>query len=143
MLDVIITWSGWLVAVGMGIWKVADTLRNRPAIKFFIGLSEDENLVNLTVINTGRQPVNLIRAGLQYSDGSSFDFPHGLTPNLGWFYNMQPKLNPLSLKYIKEFINEIDADAPIFVKFIYVTAENGDRYRVKIPSHIRDALQVQ
>lgn len=140
MLDEIIKWSGWLVAIGMVIWKVVDTLRNRPAIKFFIGMSEAENLVYLTVINGGRRPVNLIKAGLQYSDGSRFDFPHSLNVNLGWFYNMQPKINPLSLKRMKEFISEIDADAPIMVKFIYVTAENGDRYRIKIPSHIRDAL---
>ena len=140
MLDEIIKWSGWLVALGMVIWKVADTLRNRPAIKFFIGMSEAENLLYLTVINVGRRPVNLIRAGLQYSDRSSFDFPHSLDVHFGWYYNMQPKINRLSLKHLKEFISEIDADAPIMVKFIYVTAENGDKYRVKIPSDIRDAL---
>ena len=140
MLNEIITWSGWFAAISMGIWKVVDALRNRPAIKFFIGISEAEKLLYLTVINAGRRPVNLIRAGLQYSDGSCFDFPHSLNVNLGWFYNMQPKINPLRLKHIKELINEIDADAPIVVKFIYVTAENGDRYRVKISSHMRDAL---
>jgi hypothetical protein len=138
MWDEIITWSGWLVAVGMGIWKIVETLRNRPAIKFFVGLSRDENLVNLTVVNAGRRPVNLIEAGLQYSDGCRFDFPNYLNVHLGWFYNMQPKFNHLSLKHIKEFVSEIGA--PTMAKFIYFTAENGDSYRVKIPSYIRDQL---
>lgn len=140
MLDVIITWSGWLVAIGMVIWKVVETLRNRPAIKFSIGMSEAENLLYFIVVNEGRRPMNLISAGLQYSDGCSFDFPSRLNVHLGWFYNRQPRIIRLSLKHIKDLINEIDADAPIVVKFIYVTNENGDRYRAKIASPIRDKL---
>jgi len=140
-LDEIIIWSGWIVAVGMGIWKIVETLRNRPAIKAFIGLSENKRLIKLTVINVGHRPVNLIRAGLQYADGYNFDFPPIVNISLGWFYNMQPRSNSLILKQIKYFLNELsEQGAPTKVKFIYFTDESGHRYRVKLPSHIRDAL---
>jgi hypothetical protein len=139
MLDVIIEWSGWLVAIGMVIWKVVETLRNRPAIRFFVGLSETEDWLKLTVVNRGRRPVNLIEAGLQYPNGYRFDFPNTLNVQLGWFYTKQPKFNQLSLENIKEFISEIGA--PTVAKFIYFTAENGDNYKVKIPNDIRDKLK--
>jgi len=141
MLCGILTWTGWGIAVCMLIWKVVDTLRNRPVIKVFIGLSENKRLMNLTVINVGRRPVNLIKAGLQYADGYNFDFPPIVNISLGWFYNMQPRSNSLILKQIRYFLNElIKEGAPTKVKFIYFTDESGRRYRVKLTNHIRDAL---
>jgi len=90
MLDEIIKWTGWFIAVAMTVWKIVETLRNRPKIKFFIGLSKEENQINLTVMNIGRRPINLIGSGLQFPDGFCYSFPHNLPQALdiyyGWLY---------------------------------------------------------
>jgi hypothetical protein len=138
MWDEIIKWSGWGLAIGMVVWRVVDAVRNRTKVKFFVGVSKDKNTLNFVVINTGRRPVNLIRAGLQYPDGTDFDFPPGWDIQLGQLYNMQMKFNSLSLEHIKESIRELDA--PFMVNFIYVTDERGHRHRVKIPSNVKDEL---
>jgi len=105
-------------------------------------MSKDEHenggMVNLTVINVGRRPVNLIRAGFQYQDGMTFQFPSSWQIQPNWLYNMQTQMFHLPLKQLKEFINK--HEAPVRVKFIYFTSESGDPYKIKIPSGIIQAL---
>jgi len=55
---------------------------------------------------------------------------------------MQTKINKLDSLFIKEIIKKLVKDgmrqrAP---KFMFYIAENGDKYRVKIPSDIKNEL---
>lgn len=135
-------WSGWLVAVAMAIWAVARFIRNRTRIKFFIGLSIEEGIINHTVINIGHSPIILTKLELKFPDGYYCSIPQGSEIFYGKLDYMKPKLNHLNVQAIKTLIKELvdkgmNQAAP---NYIYYVSDKGNEYKVKIPDKIRAEL---
>ena len=139
MLDEIIKWTGWFIAVVMIIWKIVDTLRNRTRIKFFIGLSVEEGIINHTVINIGHNPVILNKLKLKFPDGYYCDIPQESDIFYGKLDYMQPKTNRLNVNAIKTLIKELVDKGmnQVAPKYIYYVSDKGKEFKVKIPNKIR------
>ena len=141
-MDEIIKWSGWLLAVGMVIWKIVDVVRNRTIIKFFVGISVREGIINHTVINVGRNPVILNKLELEFPDGYCVPIPQDSGVFYGKLGYMEPKINRLNIHAIKALIQKLVGDGMKCVapKFVYYVNDKGNKYKVKIPAHIKAEL---
>ena len=132
-------WSGWFVTVAIGIWELVRFIKNRTRIKFFIGLSKEEGIINHSVINIGHSPVKVIRLELKFPDGYYCDTPQETDIYFGTLDYMQPKINRLKLDEIKQMLQKLISDGmkPAAPKYIRYISDRGHEYKVKIPENIR------
>jgi len=142
MWDEIIKWTGWIIALILFVCEIARFIRNRTRIKFFIGLSAKEGIINLTVINIGHSPVNLNKLELKFPDGYYCSIPQGSDIFYGKLDYMQPKINRLNVKAIKTLIQELvdEGMSRVAPKYIRYVNDKGNDYKVKIPDQIRTEL---
>lgn len=141
-MDKIILWSGWIVALIMFAGEITRFIRNRTRIKFFIGLSIEEGIINHTVINIGHSPIILTKLELKFPDGYYCSIPQESEIFYGKLDYMKPKLNRLNVQAIKTLIKKLvdegmNQAAP---NYIYYVSDKGNKYKVKIPNKIRAEL---
>ncbi len=137
ILNALITWTGWIAAIGVGIWEIVKVCRNRIAIKLdVILLSNSGQWVYITITNVGRRPVNFIRAGFQYSNGDSEDFPATWNIAPGWVYKTQPRGTGLSINAIKQLVKSRSEK----MESVYFIDEQGRPYETKIPDSVKQLV---
>jgi hypothetical protein len=135
-----ITLSGWVIAIGMASWKVGETFFSRPKVAIDVSQWENSgtNWVSLTVANL-RNPVNLIRAGIEYDNGNQHDFTAYLaeiTPR--WVYKMQPRVMHLSASVLKKLVADQNEDGKA-VSF-YFADEKAHMYRTRLPESVQKLI---
>lgn len=148
-----------MVAVAMAVWKIIETLRNRPAVRVNIEsiIAEGENqstkYLSVIVRNDGR-PFHAMDIGILYPDAEYYSFftPHlwsppssvtgTATPNLTWvtpsvwLYRTLPHQQGISYTVLKEEGEKRSA----FVDRVYVVDETGNIKTWEIPQPIKQEL---
>jgi len=140
--DVFFRWTGWAIAAFMAAWRIFDALRNRTIIKFFIGISVEEGIINHTVINVGRSPVILTKLELKFPDGYYCPIPQESEIFYGKLDYMTPRINRLNVQAIKTLIKKLADEGmkKIAPKYICIVSDKGNKYKTKIPDKIRTEL---
>ena len=152
LIDWIVKLSGWVLAVGLGVWRIVDAFRYRHDIKIDVGIIKHEGTeyLDVTVKNNGRRPFHVIDVGLLYSNDESYGFlppyfeklPASITgddqkfsvkmPSF-WLYKRRPYRYSLNCAHIKEDLKKQNTT----ISKIYVTQETGDDKVLVIPDNIK------
>jgi len=145
MIDNIIKWSGWFIAIGLAIWEITKYIRNRYKVKVNISLEPirkgaRKNRVVIEVKNSGRRPIHLAFAGVHFEKGSIIA-SNEMNIELGWVYKELPSYSLVELRVMKEMVNFLKtksgdgkADGICFLD------ESGDKHIGYFPGNLRQAL---
>ncbi len=144
MIDSIIKWSGWIIALGLAIWEIYKYVRNRYKVKVNISLGSIQkgvrkNRVVIEVKNSGRRPIHLTFAGFHFEKGPIVA-SNEMNIELGWVYKELPSYSFVELRVMKELVEffkekySVEADGICFVD------ESGDKHIGYFPEDLRQIL---
>jgi len=145
MIDIIIKWSGWLIAVSLAIWEIIRYVRNRYKVIVTISLEPirkgaKENIVVIEALNLGRRPVKLTFGGIYFNKGPIVASDE-LGIELGWVYRKLPSYSFIKLKVLKDTVkslspppHDVESDGICFLD------ESGDKHIGYFPENLRQSL---
>ena len=134
-MDTIIAWSGWIVAVGMAIWKIVETRRNRPNIRVTIPIATDQ-VITIAADNEGRKPINLVWAGFRFANGFEFGYPSDGQIFPLWLFSKKGIAVDFDIKIIKDILKKDNT----VIEFICFTDETGRKFKGEIPEEWRKTI---
>ena len=145
MIDNIIKWSGWLIALGLAIWEISKYMCNRSKVNVNVSLESirrgaRKNIVVIEANNSGRRPIKLTFAGFFFKKGPIIASDE-MNIKLGWVYRELPSYSIVKLKVMKELIESLKKDSSgVEVDGICFLDKSGDKHIGYFPENLKQIL---
>jgi hypothetical protein len=133
-LNDFVLWSGWIAAVGIAIYEIVRSYRNRIRIQVSFTISQEE--LCISVHNWGRRPVNFVEAGIVYADSGGTD--HSGDPDFPfWLPSQEGRSLCFNLRDLVGELRSLNTE----IKHGYFVDEAGRRYRKIVPDDSGEYLK--
>jgi len=144
MIDNIIKWSGWIIAVCLVGWELAKYMRNRYKVNINVYLEhihkgEEERTVVIEASNLGRRPINLTFAGLFFEKDTILSSDE-MNIEIGWVYKKLPSYSFVKLGVLKELVRSLKKDYGVEANGICFLDESGDKHIGYFSKNLRKLL---
>lgn len=146
MIDDIIKWSGWFIALSWFGWEIFKYVRNRYKVIINVSLEPrmeareaKENIVVIEASNFGRRPVNLTFAGL-FCKKESILSSDEIPIKVGWVYKKLPRHTFINPEVLKDIVFSLKENYNIEADGIGFLDESGDKHIGYFPENLRQFL---
>ena len=144
MIDNIIKWSGWLIALGLAIWEISKYMRSRSKVNVNVSLESirkgaRKNIVVIEANNSGRRPIKLTFAGLFFEKDTILASDE-MNIEVGWVYKKLPSYSFVKLEVLKELVRSLKKDCGVEANGICFLDESGDKHIGYFPENLRQIL---
>ena len=143
MIDNIIKWSGWVIALSLAIWEIYKYMRSRYKVNINISLEsirkEEEEIVVIEASNLGRRPINLTFAGLFFEKDTILASDE-MNIEVGWVYKKLPSYSFVKLEVLKELVGSLKEDHGVEANGICFLDESGDKHIGYFSEDLRQTL---
>lgn len=144
VLDNIIRFSGWFIALGFVTLEIIRYFRNRYKVYVNVSLElsykrAKEKVVVIEVSNEGRRPINLTFGGL-YFETEGILYSDELNIEVGWVYKKLPSYSFIKPKLLKELVKSIQKESEVEVIGVAFLNESGSKHIGIFPDNLRKYL---